>query len=255
MYRRLVYVITLSVCAIVLIYSLTVIKVDPFNVFKPEDNVIIPIESATLDDLKKSTLHVKIYGYLTNPLNVSVVAHASSVIIGEYDNKYLALTNYHVVDDIVSDYTITKYTGVDFYGNEHLLTPMFLEDNNILNYSITHDIALVTFNKLQNNLYVNSITTDIARYDFVLSVSYSSAILSVTEGNVSTVTSNVIWHSAYYVGGASGSGIYNQDNVLFGLAKSVGLSNGVWLYGIAVAPSVIINYLEMCNVLQYVKEV
>ena len=183
-------------------------------------------------------------------------ATGSGVIFLEASGYYYALTNYHVTD-FPADAVGATYKTYDVYGNEHEAELLFSDAE--------YDLAVLRFKVAEQELCVLPLDKTVPeKGEKVIAIGqpkgqfnsltygevydYSEIASKTDDEELTRVTFEVIWHTAFLNNGSSGGGLLDFDMQLIGVnfASSVDGDNE-FKYGFAIPAVRVLEFLKKCG--------
>ena len=176
-------------------------------------------ESVRQSNIAIDTLYQKKGFFISRTQGVGL---GSGVIFKEDQTNYYALTNHHVITNVLDgvEYT-TKYTITDINGYEY--------DGTVLISDPDMDIAIVGFQKRADSVlhlidYRSRIENNVVQEEFVLAVGNPSGVKNIVTfgrilgySRIGNVDYTVIHHNALINPGNSGGALCDLDGNLLGL--------------------------------------
>lgn len=151
-------------------------------------------------------------------------ALGSGVVFYETDDTYYALTNHHVITNVLNGKVCTtKYTVTDIHGVEYT--------GRVLKQDASQDIAIVSFKKVENSVlrvidYRARLGQNMIPNEFVLAVGNPSGVknivtygqmISYAEITADSGKHTALYHNALINPGNSGGALVDLDGNLLGL--------------------------------------
>ena len=230
--RALIFAIVASVCTVSVCGCSLLSKLNgtPVSDYKSEttvsaDSLMSVREKIREFNISIDTMYYRNQGWLSRLQGTGL---GSGVVFEEDENYYYALTNNHVITNVIDGIAYkVSYTVTDIYGTEYSASEVSLvtSDGN------DNDIAIIKFRKKTNATYTLPTVNYTARKDtnvvlgeFVLAVGNPSGVNNiVTYGEtigwakIGNVSYNVLHHNALINPGNSGGALCDIDGNLLGL--------------------------------------
>ncbi len=196
--------------------------------YKPETGITADSLMAVRDKIRAFNISIDTQYYTGSGWfsRIAGTGLGSGVVFEEDDDYYYALTNNHVITNVVEGKTYNvKYTVTDIMGTEYANAQVVGYDND------DNDLAVIKFTKKLNAGYTLSKAdytarkdTNVAKNEFVFAVGNPSGVNNiVTYGEIigwsriGNVSYNVIHHNALINPGNSGGALCDIDGNLLGL--------------------------------------
>lgn len=226
--KVLVFTLVAAICTAGFCGCSLLNKIAPVSDYKSEtainaDNLMAVREKIRAFNISIDTMYYQNFGWMSRTAGTGL---GSGVVFEEDDDYYYALTNYHVITNVVDGVTYrVSYTVTDIMGTEYTNAQVVAADND------DNDLAIIRFAKKANATYTLSKAdytarkdTNVAPDEFVFAVGNPSGVNNiVTYGTVigwariGNVSYNVIHHNALINPGNSGGALCDIDGNLLGL--------------------------------------
>lgn len=187
------------------------------------DSMMAVREKIRAFNISIDTQYYQNYGWFSRTAGTGL---GSGVVFEEDDYYYYALTNNHVITNVVNGVTYrVSYTVTDIMGTEYTNAQVVAYDGD------DNDLAIIRFAKKENATYTLSKAdytarkdTNVAKDEFVFAVGNPSGVNNIVTfgeiigwSRIGNVSYNVINHNALINPGNSGGALCDIDGNLLGL--------------------------------------